>query len=91
MSATHSAYFALRIGDRYGRFNEEIMRLEQRHAGDARPAWFDPINHEGHLGITEGHDALYMELAIDDDARYADHAFAEVEAESVHIVQTSLF
>ncbi len=87
----HSQYFSLKVGDRYGRFNEAITRAEHLSSDAPTPAWFDPLGREGHLGIHESNDSVYLELAIDEEARYADHAFAEVEDASEHIVQISFF
>ena len=75
-----SPYLALRVGDRYGRYAEPIQRRELRTLDEPAPPWFTPTQREGHLGIKLDGYALYLELDIDDEARYNDHPFADVEA-----------
>ncbi len=81
-----------RIGARYGRYHEPIVRREVRRSGV--PVWFDPRFTPGQFGLI-GLDGMrcYIEVAIDDDQRNATSTF---DAEIVSFVerspeQTSLF
>ncbi|MHB8139652.1 MAG: hypothetical protein ACYDHD_00095 [Vulcanimicrobiaceae bacterium] len=85
------SFFALRLGDRYGRFHERITRIARLRRDDPAPSWFTPYTREGHLGITVGDQTIYLELAIDEDARYLDHPFSDIQDLSQHIEQISLF
>lgn len=86
-----SPFFALNVGDRYGRFNETILRREVRGRDDQPPKWFAPVENAGHMRICLDDEALYLQLDIDEEARYEDHPFDDVTALVEHVEQLGLF
>jgi hypothetical protein len=74
-----------RIGERYGRYHEQIVRREVRRSGV--PAWFDPRFTPGQFGLI-GTDGMrcYIEVLIDDERRNVTSTF---DTEIVSLVERS--
>jgi hypothetical protein len=74
-----------RVGARYGRYHEPIVRREVRRSGV--PAWFDPRFTPGQFGLI-GLDGVrcYIEVRIDDEQRNATSTF---DTEIISLVERS--
>ncbi len=73
-SETPAAFDRYRLGARYGRYHEPIVKREVRRSGV--PAWFDPRFTPGQFGII-GEDGMrcYIEVRIDHEQRNATSTF----------------